>query len=58
MNGMMKKVRKMGKKGQLPPGMDMSAMGGMPGAGGGGTPSQAELEKMAQGLKLPPGFKM
>ena len=59
MNGMMKKVRKMGKKGQLPPGMDMSAMGGMPGAGGGGgTPNQAELEKMAQGLKLPPGFKM
>jgi len=59
MNGMMKKVRKMGKKGQLPPGMDMAGMGGMPGAGGGGgTPSQAELEKMAQGLKLPPGFKM
>ncbi|MDG2481026.1 MAG: signal recognition particle protein [Alphaproteobacteria bacterium] len=56
MNGMMKKVRKMGKKGQLPPGMEMPGMPGGSGAGG-GTPSQAELEQMAQGLKLPPGFK-
>jgi len=54
MNGMMKKVRKMGKKGQLPPGMEMP---GMPGGGGGAAPSEADLQKMAQGLKLPPGFK-
>ncbi len=32
-------------------------MGGMPGAGSGGPPNQAELEKMAQGLKLQPGMK-
>ncbi|MBC6439013.1 MAG: signal recognition particle protein [Rhodospirillales bacterium] len=54
MNGMMKKVRKMGKKGQLPPGMEMPGMGG-PGAGD--MPSEADLRKMAQGLKLPPGMK-
>ena len=63
MNGMMKKVRKMGKKGQLPPGMEMPGMlgagGGVGGLGGAdGTPSQTDLEKMAQGLKLPPGFKI
>ncbi len=49
MNGMMKKVRKMGGKGRLPAGM------GTPGAGG--MPGQAGIEEMARNLKLPPGLK-
>ena len=43
MNGKMKKVRKMAKKGQLPPGFDMPDPGTMGDASG--------------GLKLPPGLK-
>ena len=52
MNGMMKKARRMGRKGRLPPGLDPGA------AGDGAMPDRAALEKMARSLKLPPGFKL
>jgi len=61
MAGMMKKVKKMGKKGALPPELanmspeDMAKLGGglpggMPGLGGG-------MPKLPPGMGLPPGFK-
>ena len=49
MNSMMKKVRKMSKKGQLP--------GGLPGMPGGGDLPADLPGAMPDGLKLPPGFK-
>ena len=49
MNGMMKKVRKMGRKGALPPGLDVP---GMPPAAG-----EAPGAPPGPGLRLPPGLK-
>ena len=49
MNGMMKKVRKMGRKGALPPGLDLPGMAPAAGEGAGAPPGP--------GLRLPPGLK-